>query len=313
VWRPRWNNTYIHISDATNATAHPSFLKKKKKINIYPPSLPPSLPRSRVQEKAFFDDPEGGAHRTGELAAVIEGDVEQAAEVFTTKLADGLRSTSSALNGTAMLLRLSPKLTGVVLGLVPAFTAAIAANVLLTRKLTARQRELQGAASGFAQERLGNLTTVRAFTAEERDEAAYALLLDEAHALAGRVSLAKGCFMGGLFFAGSATMTAVLYWGGSLAGRGEMTGGDLTSFSMYTGLVALGFSGLSSYASDTWRSAVAAGRVFDLLDRVPHPPAGPGPEGGAGGSKAVVVVDGGEKEVKEEKKRPAGRAKGHIR
>lgn len=253
-----------------------------------------------LQEKAFFDDPEGGAHRTGELAAVIEGDVEQAAEVFTTKLADGLRSCSSAVNGTAMLLRLSPKLTGVVLGLVPAFTAAIAANVLLTRQLTARQRELQAAAAGFAQERLGNLTTVRAFTAEERDGAAYAQLLDEAHALASRVSLAKGCFMGGLFFAGSATMTTVLYWGGSLAGRGEMTGGDLTSFSMYTGLVALGFSGLSSYASDAWRSAVAAGRVFDLLDRVPRPPAGPEDGEGKGG-------------MPKEKRRPAERATGHIR
>ncbi len=235
---------------------------------------------------------------------MIEGDVEQAAEVFTTKLADGLRSTSSALHGTAMLLRLSPKLTGMVLGLVPAFTAAIAANVLLTRQLAARQRELQAGAAGFAQERLGNLTTVRAFTAEARDEAAYAALLDEAHALAARVSLAKGCFMGGLFFAGSATMTAVLYWGGSLAGRGEMTGGDLTSFSMYTGLVALGFSGLSGYASDTWRSAVAAGRVFDLLDRVPRPPAGPGP---------LLLEKQQQKQEKKKLHQPAGRAQGRIK
>ena len=221
------------------------------------------------QEKAFFDDPEQGGHRTGEMVAILEGDVEASSEVFTTKLADGLRSCSSALNGTGMLLRLSPKLTAVSLGLVPVFTAAIVANVLLTRKLTARQRELAAAATGFAQERLGNLLTVHAFTAEARDEAAYAALLDEAHALASQVSLAKGLFMGGLFFAGSVTMTAVLYFGGSLAGKGEMTGGELTSFSMYTGLVALGFTGLSSCVSDTWKSAVAARRVFDLLDRQP--------------------------------------------
>jgi len=221
------------------------------------------------QEKAFFDDPEQGGHRTGEMVAILEGDVEASSEVFTTRLADGLRSTSSALNGTAMLLRLSPKLTAVSLGLVPVFTLAIVANVVLTRALTARQRALAAAATGFAQERLGNLGTVHAFTAEARDEAAYAALLDEAHGLAAQVSLAKGFFMGGLFFAGSVTMTAVLSLGGSLAGKGEMSVGDLTSFSMYTGLVALGFSGLSSYASDTWKSAVAARRVFDLLDQDP--------------------------------------------
>jgi len=224
------------------------------------------------QDKAFFDDPETGGHRTGELVAVLEGDVDASSEVFTTRLADGLRSTSSAVNGTLMLFRLSPKLTGVSLGLIPVFTAAIVTNVVLTRSLTARQRALAAGATGFAQERLGNLVTVHAFTAEDRDEAAYARLLDEAHALTSQVSLAKGLFMGSLFFGGSVTMSAVLCFGGTLAGQGELSVGDLTSFSMYTGLVALGFSGLSSYVSDTWKAAVAARRVFDLVDRPPSLP-----------------------------------------
>jgi ABC-type multidrug transport system fused ATPase/permease subunit len=69
--------------------------------------------------------------------------------------------------------------------------------------------------------------------------------------------------------AGSATLTAVLFFGGSLAGRREMTVGDLTSFTMYTGLVGLGMSGLSSWASDTLKASVSARRVLDLVDRQP--------------------------------------------
>jgi ABC-type bacteriocin/lantibiotic exporter with double-glycine peptidase domain len=73
--------------------------------------------------------------------------------------------------------------------MIPIFTAAIITNVMLTRKLTARQRELAAEATGFAQERLGNLLTVHAFTAEEVDEEGYAKLLDEAHALAAKVDI----------------------------------------------------------------------------------------------------------------------------
>lgn len=169
-----------------------------------------------VQEKAFFD---GEGQQTGHHLSVLEKDVEASAEVFTTKLADGLRSLSSAVNGTTLLLRLSPKLTLVSLGLVPIFSAAIFANVMLTRRLVSEQRELEASATSFAQERLVSLTTVKAFAAEVRDLDAYSALLDRSYHLAARVSAAKGLFMGGLFFGGSGIFTAVLYYGGSLAGE----------------------------------------------------------------------------------------------
>lgn len=168
-----------------------------------------------MQEKAFFD---GQGQQTGQHLSILDKDVESASEAFTTRLVDGLRSLSSALNGTAMLFSLSPKLTGVSLGLVPIFTAAIFLNVKLTKRLVAEQRDVEATATSFAHERLQSITTVRAFAAEERDLSAYEQLLDRSHALAAKVSAAKGIFMGGLFFGGSGIFTAVLYYGGTLAG-----------------------------------------------------------------------------------------------
>lgn len=45
--------------------------------------------------------------------------------------------------------------------------------------------------------------------------------------------------------------------------------GSLTSFSIYTAMVGLGFSGLGSVVSDVFKAGVSAGKVFDLLDRQP--------------------------------------------
>jgi hypothetical protein len=45
-----------------------------------------------MQEAAFFDDPkEGLSHRTVEMVTVLGKDVDAASEIFSTKLADGLR------------------------------------------------------------------------------------------------------------------------------------------------------------------------------------------------------------------------------
>lgn len=48
--------------------------------------------------------------------------------------------------------------------------------------------------------------------------------------------------------------------------------GSLTSFSIYTAMVGLGFSGLGSVVSDVFKAGVSAGKVFDLLDRQPAIP-----------------------------------------
>jgi ABC-type multidrug transport system fused ATPase/permease subunit len=48
--------------------------------------------------------------------------------------------------------------------------------------------------------------------------------------------------------------------------------GDLASFAMYSSLVGLGFSGLSSFAADLSKGLASAERVFELLDQEPDVP-----------------------------------------
>ncbi|KAG5189644.1 P-loop containing nucleoside triphosphate hydrolase protein [Tribonema minus] len=219
------------------------------------------------QDVAFFDE-----HRTGELVSILTEDTEIAADTVTGKAANGMRSASSALNGSIMLLTLSPRLTLVSIALLPLVGVGAMGYSRRLKRLAARQREDAADASTFAEERLSQLRTVRAFGRERAEAQWYRELCDGSTELARRAASARGAFMGGLSASANASLVAVLYFGGSLVARGAMTVGDLASFAMYSSLVGLGFSGLSSFAADLSKGLASAERVFMLMDATPAVP-----------------------------------------
>ena len=69
----------------------------------------------------------------------------------------------------------------------------------------------------------------------------------------------------------------MFWYGGKLVLRGEMTVGGLTSFLVYTLIVAFSLGALADLWADFMRSLGAAERIFELLDRKPEM----APSGGA--------------------------------
>ena len=61
-------------------------------------------------------------------------------------------------------------------------------------------------------------------------------------------------------------------YGGTLVLANELSAGDLTGFLMYSLLMAGNVSSLSGTYTETMKSIAAAGRVFDIIDRVPQIP-----------------------------------------
>src|SRR5262249_53082343 len=73
-------------------------------------------------------------------------------------------------------------------------------------------------------------------------------------------------------FAAYAAAAVVLWVGGHLVIEGALTVGALTSFLVYTLLVASSLGGLSDLWADLMRASGAAERIFDLMDRAPAMP-----------------------------------------
>ena len=79
-------------------------------------------------------------------------------------------------------------------------------------------------------------------------------------------------FLGATSLAGYGAVALVLWFGGRLVARDAMTVGELTSFILYTLIVAFSLSALGDLWADLMRAGGASERVFELLERVPAIP-----------------------------------------
>jgi ABC-type multidrug transport system fused ATPase/permease subunit len=186
-----------------------------------------------------------------------------------------------------LLLYLSPQLSMAALGMLPPLGVTAVLYGRYVRKL---QKEVQARladANAVASERLSNLRTVRAFSGEVIEVDRYSGAVDDAFIAARRAAVANGVFFGGISLGVNCSLLAVLGYGALLVSSGDMSGGDLTAFAMYSVGVGAGFSGLSGSYADLSRSLGAADRLLGLMAEMEGKQEGKqeGQQEGAGGKE----------------------------
>jgi ABC transporter fused permease/ATP-binding protein len=216
------------------------------------------------QEIAFFDE-----RKTGELTSRLSSDTAVLQNGVSVNISMALRNIATAIGGVGLLLYTSPRLTLVMLAVVPpiAFGA-----VTYGKRLRALSREVQDAlasSSDVAEESIAGMRTVRAFGAEAQEVARYGRAVDHSFALARRRIQLGAVFMSFASFLGFAAAALVLWYGGHLVIDGLMTVGELTAFLVYTILVAVSLGAITDLWTDFSKSVGAAERIFELLDRRP--------------------------------------------
>jgi ABC transporter fused permease/ATP-binding protein len=216
------------------------------------------------QEIAFFD-----SRSTGELTSRLASDTTILQNTVSVNVSMALRNVATMIGGVAALVWTSPRLAAVMLAIVP--PVAIGA-VLYGRRVRALSREVQDAlasSSQVAEESISGLRTVRSFAAEELEAKRYALAVARSFDVAKRRAYMGGAFDFGASLSGFAVATAVLWYGGHLVMSGAMTVGALTSFFVYTLVVAFSLAAVSDVWADFMKASGAGARIFEILDREP--------------------------------------------
>ncbi|WP_141594318.1 ABC transporter ATP-binding protein [Myxococcus sp. AB056] len=216
------------------------------------------------QEVGFFD-----SRRTGELTSRLSSDTTVLQTTVTANVSMMLRYAVTAVGGVGLLLYTSVQLTLVMLAVIPPVAIG---GVFYGRRVRVISRQAQDAlaASGeVAEEDLSGIRTVRSFAAERHEVERYSVAVDRSFMLAKKRALQTSVFMGVASIAGYGSIAAVLWYGGRLVVEGGLSVGELTSFLIYTMLVAFSFSGIAELWADFMRASGAAERVFELLDRKP--------------------------------------------
>lgn len=223
--------------------------------------------RLMSQEIAFFDE-----RKTGELTNRLASDTTVLQNTVSANISMTLRNAVQVLGGIAWLFYTSPKLTLVMLAVVPPVAIGAVIYGRRVRKLSKEVQDALAYSSEVAQESLSGVRTVRSFAAEKTEVERYGGAVEKAFALARRRILQSSTFMAVAAFGGSAAAVLVLWYGSRLVVANELTVGGLMSFLLYTVFVGFALGALAELWADFMRASGASERVFELMDRSPAIP-----------------------------------------
>ncbi len=213
---------------------------------------------------------------TGEVLSRLTTDTTLIQTIVGSSASLALRNVLMLIGGLILLAVTAPKLTALVLGVVPAVIVPI---VLLGRRLRRLSRENQdwiAESSGRASEELLAAQTVQAFTHEQASIAAFARVTEKTYSVALARVATRAALTVIIIFLVAAGVLAVLWVGARDVIAGAMSPGQLVQFVIFAVLVAGAVGALTEVWGELQRAAGAAERLAELLraeDPVPDPPA----------------------------------------
>ena len=121
----------------------------------------------------------------------------------------------------------------------------------------------------MAEERIGNIRTVRAFGQENREFNRYNTSIDQVLDLGFKETKAKAFFFALTGLSGNVIILSVLYYGGLMVTESSLTAGQLSAFLLYAVYVTFSLSGLSTAYSEMMKGIGASTRIWQLVDKKP--------------------------------------------
>ena len=215
--------------------------------------------------------------RTGEVLSRLTTDIALVETLLTTSVSFALRNLLTLVGGTILLFVVSPKLTGLVLLVVPLLLGPIFLFGRKVRKLTVASQDRFASAVGFAGESVDAIETVQAFGREasaiERFgaavEAAFGVSLVRMKARALMTAMIIAVMFGGV--------TLVLWLGAQDVIAGRMSPGALLQFVLLSVFAAGAVGALGESWGDVQKAAGAMERIDELMraEASIRPPAAP--------------------------------------
>lgn len=205
------------------------------------------------------------AMRTGEVLSRLTTDIALVETLLTTSVSFALRNFLTLIGGTVLLFVVSPKLTGMVLLVVPLLLGPIFLFGRRVRKLTVASQDRFANAVGFAGESVDAIETVQAFGREasaidrfgKAVEDAFGVSLVRMKARALMTAMIIGVMFGGV--------TLVLWLGAQDVIAGRMTPGALLQFVLLSVFAAGAVGALGESWGDVQKAAGAMERIDELM------------------------------------------------
>ncbi len=212
--------------------------------------------------------------RTGELMSRLTTDTTLLQTIVGSSASMALRNILLLIGGTVMLAVTSPKLTGLILLLVPVVVAPIIIIGRRVRRLSRLSQDGIADVSAYVDESVAHIRTVQAFNHEPVDRVRFANEVERAFRVAVQRIRARAFLTALIVVLEFGGIAVVLWTGGRDMLAGEMSPGQLSACLFYAVIVAGSVGALSEVVGDLQRAAGATERLMELLStntEVPEP------------------------------------------
>ncbi|MBK8908989.1 MAG: ATP-binding cassette domain-containing protein [Rhodospirillales bacterium] len=207
--------------------------------------------------------------RTGEVLSRLTTDTTVVQTVIGSTVTQALRNILLTVGGIGLLVYSNPKLSGLVLLVVPLVVVPIVVFGRKVRRLSRTAQDRLADVSGRAEETVNAVRTVQAFAQEEREATTFAAASEAAFEAAAARAKARSMLAAVVITLVFGAIVAVLWMGGQDVLAGRITAGELSAFVFFATVVASAVGGLSDIVGDLQRAAGATERLFELLDSEP--------------------------------------------
>ncbi len=209
---------------------------------------------------AFFD-----AARTGEIVSRLTADTTQIKSAVGASVSIALRNLVLFFGGAAMMVITSPRLSLFVLAAIPVIVLPLVGFGRAVRRRGRAAQDTLADASGYANELLGAVRTLQAFTNEKLAQSRFGGAVEGAYNAACDAIKARAVLTAVVIFLVFASIVVVLWVGAQDVLAGSITPGRLGQFILYAVFAAGGLSELSQVWGEIAQASGAAERIFEIL------------------------------------------------
>jgi ABC-type multidrug transport system fused ATPase/permease subunit len=209
--------------------------------------------------------------RVGELNSRLSADISQLQDTLTSTIAEFLRQFILIIGGFVILATISPKLTIMMMSIVPVVAVAAVFFGRFIRKYSKKTQDKIAESQVVVEETLQGITNVKAFANEWYEIERYKNKINEIVQIAIKGGQYRGFFASFIIICLFGAVVSVVWYGVTLTINGEMKNvGQLISFVLYSAFIGASFGGIAELYSQLQKAIGSTERIFELLDETPE-------------------------------------------
>ncbi len=213
-------------------------------------TLPPS----------FFEE-----NRPAEIAARLTGDTAIIETTVGTSMSVALRNSIMIVGGLIFMGAIAPKLTGLMMLIIPAVVIPITVMGRRVRTLSRGSQDRVADIGAMADEAMGAIRIVQAFTQESFERRRFGHAVENAFKTARKRFTMRAIMTALVMVLAMGGIVAVLWTGAHDVIAGRMSGGDIAAFIFYAVMVGGAVGALTEVWGDVLRAVGASSRLEELL------------------------------------------------